>query len=77
MGLEVESQTARRGVHLTTEITSEISEYINSSKIEGRDCDLPVRFFSTMRSDVVMIVTGSGKTFTTNVTGVWLLAWNE
>ena len=68
MGLEVESQTARRGVHLTTEITSEISEYINSSKIEGRYFDLPVRFFSTMRSDVVMIMTGGGKTLAADVT---------
>lgn len=53
MGLEVESETTRRGVHLTTEITS-------------------VGFFSTVRPDVIMIVTGGGETFTTNVTGIRL-----
>ena len=38
---------------------------------------LPVRFFSTVRPDVVMIVTGGGKTLTTDVTGIGLFTCNK
>ena len=38
---------------------------------------LPVGFFSTVRPDVVVVVTGGGKTFTTNVTGIRFFTLNQ